>query len=104
GEGLPAEFDPLGWRLQVVGAGGPRTVTLEDIKKLPRVEMTTDLKCIEGWSVIVNWAGCRFSDFAAEYRPGTRNGTTADVRRRPRDLVRYVGLETPDSGYYVGMD
>src|SRR5436190_14318537 len=66
--------------------------------------MTTELKCIEGWSVIVTWAGCRLSDFAAVYRPGTRNGTPSDVRNRPRDLVRYVALETPDGGYYVGMD
>ena len=104
GEGLPSEFDPLAWRLQVLGAGEPRTLTLEDITRLPRAEMTTELKCIEGWSVIVNWAGARFSDFAAEYSPATRNGTPRDVRHHPRDLVRYVGLETPDRGYYVGMD
>ena len=53
--------------------------------------MTTELKCIAGWSVIVNWAGCRLSDFAAEHN-------------RSRDLARYVGLETPDRGYYVGLD
>jgi DMSO/TMAO reductase YedYZ molybdopterin-dependent catalytic subunit len=90
GEGLPADFDPLAWRLHVWGAGEPRTVTLDAIKRLPRVEMTTELKCIEGWSVIVNWAGTRVSDFAAEYNPGIRD--------------RYVGLATPDGGYYVGMD
>jgi DMSO/TMAO reductase YedYZ molybdopterin-dependent catalytic subunit len=89
-EGLPADFDPLAWRLHVLGAGEPRIVTLDAIKRLPRVEMTTELKCIEGWSVIVNWAGTRVSDFAAEYNPGTR------------DL--YVGLATPNDGYYVGMD
>jgi DMSO/TMAO reductase YedYZ molybdopterin-dependent catalytic subunit len=66
--------------------------------------MTTELKCIEGWSVVVNWAGCRLIDFAAAFSPETRNGTASDVRNRPRDLVRYVGLETPDGGYYVGMD
>jgi len=66
--------------------------------------MITELKCIEGWSVIVNWAGCRLSDFAAEYKPATRNGTAPDVRNRPDDLVRYVSLETPDREYYVAMD
>ena len=103
-EGLSSGFDPLAWRLQVVGAGEPRTLTLEDIKRLPRSEMTTELKCIEGWSVIVNWAGARLSDFATAYNPPTRNGTPADVQNRPHDLVRYVSLETPDRGYYVGMD
>jgi DMSO/TMAO reductase YedYZ molybdopterin-dependent catalytic subunit len=67
--------------------------------------MTTELKCIEGWSVIVNWGGCRLSDFAAEYNLGTRDGAPSpDARNNPRDLVRYVGLETPGGGYYVGTD
>ena len=92
GEGLSAEFDPSRWRLKVLGTGDPRQLTLEDIKRLPRIEMTTQFMCIEGWSVIVNWAGARFSDFAAEYNP---------ARRR---LARYVGLSTPDSRYYVGLD
>jgi len=104
GEGLPDAFDPLAWQLQVVQAGKPLTFTLEDIQRLPRVEMITELKCIEGWSVIVNWAGSRLSDFVAEHSLGTRNRTRLDVRNRQRDLVRYVGLETPDRAYYVGLD
>ncbi len=64
-------------------------LTLDDIKSLPRVEMTTELKCIEGWSIIVNWTGARFSDFAAKFNAPE---------------VRYVSLVTPDRGYYVGWD
>ena len=64
-------------------------LSLDDIKSLPRTEMTTELKCIEGWSVITNWAGARFSDFAAEY--GAPD-------------VPYVSLTTPDRAYYVGWD
>lgn len=103
-EGLNSEFDPLTWQLQVMGTGEPRSLTIDEVTRLPRVEMTTELKCIEGWSVIVNWAGCRLSDFAAEYKPATRSGTAPDVRNRPDDLVRYVSLETPDREYYVAMD
>jgi len=103
-EGLLRKFDPLAWQLEVVGAGTPLVFTLEDIRQLPRVEMVTELKCIEGWSAIVNWAGSRLSDFMAVHNLGTRNGTRPDGRNRQRDLVRYVGLETPDHAYYVGLD
>jgi DMSO/TMAO reductase YedYZ molybdopterin-dependent catalytic subunit len=104
GEGLSATFDPSGWRLHVQGRGEPRTVTLDDIKRLPRVEMTTELKCIEGWSVVVNWAGARLSDFVAAYGLGARPESPSDMQNRPQDLYRYVGLATPGDGYYVGMD
>jgi len=78
-------------------------LTLDDIKSLPRIEMTTELKCIEGWSTIVNWAGARFSDFIAQFLPATRNGSQPDLRRAD-DFVQYVSMVTPDGGYYVGMD
>jgi DMSO/TMAO reductase YedYZ molybdopterin-dependent catalytic subunit len=64
GEGLSPAFDVAGWRLHAMGAGDARYLTLEEIKRLPRVEMTTELTCIEGWSVIVNWTGCRLKDLA----------------------------------------
>ena len=66
--------------------------------------MTTEFKCIEGWSIVVNWAGVSFSDFAAKYLPKTRSGNAADIQNRPADLPRYVSLVTPNEKYYVGWD
>ncbi len=80
------------------------SLTLSDIKALPRAEVVTELKCIEGWSVVVQWAGARFVDFAAKYMPATRSGRAPDVLNKPQDLVGYVSIETPDGGYYVGLD
>ncbi len=65
-------------------------LTLDEIKSLPRVEMTTELKCIEGWSQIINWTGARFSDFARKFAPP--------------ENTKYVSLVTPDREYYVGWD
>ena len=65
-------------------------LSLDEIKSLPRAEMTTELKCIEGWSIIVNWVGVRFSDFVAKFAPP--------------ENTQYVSLVTPDRGYYVGWD
>jgi hypothetical protein len=75
-------------------------LTLDDIKALPRIEMITELKCIEGWSAITHWAGARFSDFVAKYLRRTGDGG----ERSDAGPVRYVSLVTPDGGYYVGMD
>jgi DMSO/TMAO reductase YedYZ molybdopterin-dependent catalytic subunit len=124
------DFDPAKWRLRVKGladdsddtddtdqdassddvAGnsqitrGEASISIADIMILPRAEMVTELKCIEGWSVPVHWAGARFADFAERYKPATRDGSATDVLNKPEALVPYVSLETPDSDYYVGLD
>ncbi len=106
-EGLSGDFNPADWRLRVGGLMNRNEdliLTLDDIKALPRVEMTTELKCIEGWSVICHWTGARFSDFIAKYQPKTRDGSAPDVNNQPENLARYISLVTPDEGYYVGWD
>ncbi|WP_310391700.1 molybdopterin-dependent oxidoreductase [Hymenobacter sp.] len=104
--GLGTPLDPATWRLRVqgYGAGPVREFTLADIQALPKVEMTTELKCIEGWSTVVSWGGARFSDFLARYPLATRPGRAADPRNPPADLAPYVGMRTPDDAYYVGLD
>src|SRR5262249_45894799 len=49
----------------------PREFNIAELfADLPRVEMTTELKCVEGWSQIVTWGGVRFADFVARLRSG----------------------------------
>ena len=108
--GLGAGFDPAAWRLRVQGyapAGGPartQEFTIEQIKALPRTEQTTEMKCIEGWSTIVTWAGVRLSDFLARYPLATRPGQPLADPNHPHGAARYVGLTTPDEAYYVGLE
>jgi len=107
GEGMSEGFNPETCNLQVGGLANRNEdliLTLDDIKSLPRVEMTTELKCIEGWSIIVNWTGARFSDFIQKYPPLTRDGSQPDAQNHPENLARYISLVTPDEGYYVGWD
>jgi DMSO/TMAO reductase YedYZ molybdopterin-dependent catalytic subunit len=106
-EGLSGDFNAVDWRLRVGGLANRNEdliLTLDDIKALPRVEMTTELKCIEGWSIVVNWTGARFSDFIAKYQPKTRDGNAPDIEKQPENLLPYVSLTTPDENYYVGWD
>jgi hypothetical protein len=70
-------------------------LTIEDLNKLPRQELVTQFKCIEGWSEIVHWGGVRLADFIAAYPP---------VRRPDGAEPRYLYMETPDGDYYCGFD
>ena len=78
-------------------------VTMKEIHALPRTEIITELKCIEGWSTIVHWAGVRLVDFMRKYPPATKSGDTFDPKRLD-DLPEYVSMETPDGAYFVGLD
>ena len=91
--GLSDGFDPAKWQLNIEGLdGAPDSVSLAQIKALPAVEMTTELKCIEGWATVVHWGGARLSDLVRQY---VQDAAT---------LPEYVGLMTPDGGYYVGLE
>jgi DMSO/TMAO reductase YedYZ molybdopterin-dependent catalytic subunit len=87
------------WRLTLSGfaddRGEGKTLSLADLQTLPEVSQTTELKCVEGWSVVVNWSGARFVDFAKKYPPppGTRYVAM---------LSEPEGYE--DERYYVGLD
>ena len=92
--GMTSQTDVSKWKLTVSGITGSATreFSIDEIRAMPRTEMTTEFKCIEGWSTIVNWAGVRFSDFAMVC------GLTVDA------FPEYVSLTTPDKEYYVGWD
>ncbi len=92
--GLDDDVDP-DWKLTVDGiadAEEPLSLTLAEIKALPKIEIITELKCIEGWSRVLKWGGVSFQDFVAKYAHGQANPNG------------YVALETPDRGYYVGLE
>jgi DMSO/TMAO reductase YedYZ molybdopterin-dependent catalytic subunit len=98
------EFQPQDWQLAVTGmAAGSAALDLAAVRTLPRTEMAAEFKCIEGWSMVVHWAGVRFADFARAYPPPTRSGQPFDPARTD-DAPPYVALETPDGEYYVGLD
>lgn len=107
--GMGDYFDASAWKLTInrhPESTSPDSVLylkMEEIQALPSTEITFDFKCIEGWSQITNWAGVRFSDFLKHYRLGTHSGRAPDLNH-PEDMYKYVGLMTPDSTYYVGID
>lgn len=91
--GMGDDFDAKDWKLKLVKADGDTlAISLEDIQKLPKTEITFDFKCIEGWSQVTNWGGVKFSDFVKAYHLDQQS------------QKKYIGLVTPDGEYYVGID
>ncbi len=96
--------DVKNWRLQVSNEHGKSVeFTLDDIKRLPRHEQVTELKCIEGWSEITHWAGCRLSDLLDLSEVAIRSGEKEPVSTSTH-AYSYVAISTRDGGYYVGLD
>ena len=69
-------------------------LTMNDVVTLPKHELVTQFKCIEGWSQIVHWGGYRMADFLEAYPPEKIDG------KEPK----YVYMETPNGDYYCGFD
>jgi len=92
--GLDEDIDTDTWRLKVehTSTDPALSLTLDDIKSLPRVTQIVRFYCIEGWSTVVQWTGARVSDFTRKYHP------------QGQQIPRYVAMETPDRNYYVGLD
>ncbi len=89
--------DPKEWKLVLSGLADYEDgfeITMDDLRKLPRTSMTTEFKCVEGWSAIMQWSGVRFADFMAAYPPELVE----------ENLPPFVALDTPDKQYYVSLD
>lgn len=92
---MPRGKEEAGESLSTLQVGTPGLLlTMDDILTLPRHELVTQFKCIEGWSEIVHWAGVRMADFIEAYPPAHIDG------QEPK----YIYMETPDGDYYTGYD
>ena len=90
--GLGDDLSIEKWVLCVQRAGEDSLqITMAEIRELPQVEQITELNCIEGWTVVVRWAGVRFSEFTERFAPQSRTS-------------KYVSMQTPDRKYFVGLD
>jgi len=91
--GIEHPLDLDNWKLQVAIPGrAAMSLSMADLKQLPKTEMTTGFCCIEGWSGIAHWGGAQFSAFTKNlFGPG-------------QAVPPYVYMATPDGEYYVGLD
>ena len=70
GSSMP-RIRPAEYRLQIAGhVERPVTLTLADLRALPRAQQVSDFHCVTGWSVDdVRWGGVRLDDLIAQARP-----------------------------------
>jgi DMSO/TMAO reductase YedYZ molybdopterin-dependent catalytic subunit len=103
--GMDTTIDSGKWMLQVNHPLTKKTIFISnnELRTLPKTEIVFDLKCIEGWNEIVHYGGVKFSDFLYHYQIGTNTDRLFSAEH-PQEWFRYIGLETPDRAYYVGID
>jgi len=82
---------PGGWALTVGGlVARPATLSLDELKRLPRTRLRVRHHCVEGWSAVASWEGVRLSELARL------------VGADPR--ARYVEFRSFEEGYYSCWD
>jgi DMSO/TMAO reductase YedYZ molybdopterin-dependent catalytic subunit len=84
-------FPPANWSLKVGGlVQKPMTLTLDQLKQMPRTEMRVRHHCVEGWSAVASWYGVRLSEIAKVVGVDTR--------------AKYVEFRSFDDDYWSSWD
>lgn len=92
--GLDNDIDLNAWTMSVRNEGDEiASYDISVLDGLDKHEMTVEHYCVEGWSAIVTWSGVRFSDWLEANHPEFVENPT-----------EFVSLETPDRGFYVGLE
>lgn len=87
----PLLKDPGAWRLRVDGlVRTPQSLSLDDLRAMPRTSYTVKHHCVEGWTAIATWHGVPVSAIAE------RCGMLPQAR--------YVRFDSFDDGYSNGWD
>lgn len=87
----PLLRDPANWRLVVDGqVRTPLSLSLEDLRRMPRTSYTVKHHCVEGWSAIASWSGTPVSAIVE--------------RCQPLPGARYILFKSFDADYSNGWD
>jgi DMSO/TMAO reductase YedYZ molybdopterin-dependent catalytic subunit len=84
-------FAPSDWQLKIGGmVARPATLSIEQLKRMPRTDMRIRHHCVEGWSAVAAWHGVRLSEIAK------MAGASPDAH--------YVEFRSFDAGYFSSWD
>jgi DMSO/TMAO reductase YedYZ molybdopterin-dependent catalytic subunit len=70
--GLADGVETAGWQVSVQheGRAAVQSIPLRDVQALPRLDLVTELKCVEGWSEVMHFGGVAFPRFRNTLRAG----------------------------------
>ena len=98
--------DARAWRLSIGGlAGQPLTLGAGDLDRLPRIEQSSRLKCVQCWSGRVRWEGFRAGELLKLAAP--KKGATwvrVDCADRYFDFLKMEDLLHPRTLFAIGMN
>jgi hypothetical protein len=93
--GLETALSLKNYSVEVISGTKFFKLPIAAFRTTAKADYSTELRCIEGWTEEMSYAGMRFSDFMKFY----------DVGKKPDGTYySYVGFETPDKEYYVSID
>lgn len=79
------------WTLEISGlVDRPLKLTLDDLQQLPRTTERVNHYCVEGWTAVEEWTGCRMRELAR----------LAGVQRG----AKCVDFQSFDNGYHESWD
>lgn len=59
---VPA-IDQAAYRLKIGGlVDHPQSLSVDDLRKIPKIEQSSRMKCVQCWSARTTWGGFRFSE------------------------------------------
>lgn len=94
-EGMQSTLDLTNYQVEVDSGLLQLHLPPSEFQKFPATEVSTDFKCIEGWSEVIHYKGLKFSDFMTQFNVGKKDDGS---------YYKYVAMETPDGDYYVSID
>jgi len=74
--GRPGSPDVDAWRIKVHGeVEKPFSLTFDELRNLPQAEITCDVHCVTGWTLLDSrWGGVHIAQLIAKAVPTTQNG------------------------------
>lgn len=66
-------IDQAKWRLDIGGlVEKPQKLTVADLRRLPHVQQSSRMKCVQCWSARADWGGFRFASLLDSVKPQRR--------------------------------